>query len=104
MPSERSKREFEAAFARFGEEYGLAPVWHSDTLMCMEPKVFSDSAKLCVDFERGYWPAYEAATDEAREDAVSNVTGQLVRYFEQWDGQIAQSVRATLSAIEPPAG
>lgn len=99
MAHDQFRQQFEAALQPFCDQHGLSPVWYSDTLMCMEPREGSKSAKLCLDIEPGYWDLFGERDAITREDAISNVTGQLVKYHVEWHGQIAQTVRATISAL-----
>lgn len=101
MPSEQSRREFEAAFDYFSKQYSLAPVWYSDKLMCWEPLTGSKSAKLCVDFAPGFWPLYEASDVDTQGHATASVAGLTAQYHVNWMGRDAQDIKAKLSAIDP---
>lgn len=95
------REEFEADLQPFASSHGLSPVWHSPTLLNLEPVSGSSSAKLCISFDPGYWELYEQRDSFVREQARANVVTQTAIYRVDWPGQVAQELHGSLSALAP---
>lgn len=77
-----SRLLLENHLAPFLRRFGLRPDWHTDLLLRLEPQTNSRSARAVLDFERGFWEAYEQLGEKARKSVFDEILVRLVGPYE----------------------
>lgn len=77
-----SRLLLENHLAPFLRKFGLRPDWHTDLLLRLEPQPNSPSARAVLDFERGFWEAYEELGEKARRSVFDEILVRLVGPYE----------------------
>jgi hypothetical protein len=98
-----SRLLLENHLAPFLRKFGLRPDWHTDLLLRLEPQPNSRSARAVLDFERGFWEAYEELGEKAQLAVFDEVLVRLVGPYEPNRANEALVVICSLSMLRSAA-